>query len=88
LGIYLDETDPDDPAKPPPYNAQRSRLPIDPLVLDLNGDGSSFGSVIGNVCVWGYRQESTDSQYIGRVPGLTGSIFKLLMPASLPLPMC
>ena len=55
-----------------------------PLLL-LALVGSSFGSVMGNVCVLGYRQESTDSQYIGRVSGLTGSIFKLLMPATLVL---
>ena len=47
--------------------------------------GSSFGSVIGNVCIWGYRQESTDSRFIGRISGLTGSIFKLLMPVTLVL---
>ncbi|MDN3576212.1 MFS transporter [Chitinimonas viridis] len=44
---------------------------------------NSLVGVIGNVCVWGYRQESTDSQYIGRISGLTGSLFKLLMPATL-----
>jgi MFS family permease len=55
-----------------------------PLLL-LALVGSSFGSVIGNVCIWGYRQESTDSQYIGRISGLTGSIFKLLMPVTLVL---
>lgn len=54
-------------------------------VLWLALAGSSFGSVIGNVCVWGFRQESTDSQYIGRISGLTGSLFKLLMPATLVL---
>lgn len=53
-----------------------------PLLL-LALVGSSFGSVIGSVCVWGYRQESTDGQYIGRISGLTGSIFKLLMPFTL-----
>jgi hypothetical protein len=47
--------------------------------------GSSFGSVIGNVCIWGFRQESTDGRYIGRISGLTGSLFKLLMPATLVL---
>ncbi len=61
--------------------AWSSTLPL--LLLALVG--SSFGSVIGNVCIWGYRQESTDSQYIGRISGLTGSIFKLLMPATLVL---
>jgi DHA3 family macrolide efflux protein-like MFS transporter len=54
-------------------------------VLLLALVGSSFGSVIGNVCIWGYRQESTDSRYIGRISGLTGSIFKLLMPVTLVL---
>lgn len=43
----------------------------------------NFGTVLGNVCVWGLRQESTDAAVIGRVSGLTGSIFKLLMPLSL-----
>lgn len=43
----------------------------------------SGATVIGNVCVWGYRQESTDSAFIGRVSGLTGSLFKLGMPMTL-----
>ena len=30
--------------------------------------------------IWSYRQETTDAQYIGRIAGLTGSIFKLGMP--------
>ncbi|MFZ6642326.1 MFS transporter [Undibacterium sp. TC4M20W] len=51
------------------------------LALAIN----SFCTVIGNVCIWGYRQESTDSRYIGRISGLTGSLFKLLMPVSLVL---
>lgn len=54
-------------------------------VLLLALVGSSFGSVVGSVCIWGYRQESTDSRYIGRISGLTGSIFKLLMPVTLVL---
>ncbi|QDQ27840.1 MFS transporter [Chitinimonas arctica] len=56
-------------------------LPLLLLALAAN----SFGGVIGNVCIWGYRQESTDSRYIGRISGLTGSMFKLLMPATLVL---
>ncbi|MBB4844691.1 MFS family permease [Paucibacter oligotrophus] len=44
---------------------------------------NSFAMVLGNVCVWGYRQESTASAHIGRVSGLTGSLFKLLMPLAL-----
>ncbi len=54
-------------------------------VLLLALVGSSFGSVVGSVCIWGYRQESTDSRFIGRISGLTGSIFKLLMPVTLVL---
>lgn len=56
-------------------------IPLLLLALGIN----SFCTVIGNVCVWGYRQESTDSRYIGRISGLTGSLFKLLMPVSLVL---
>lgn len=44
---------------------------------------SAFVVVCGNVCVWSYRQESTPGELIGRVSGLTGSLFKLLMPLSL-----
>jgi MFS family permease len=47
--------------------------------LSLN----SFAQVAGNVCVWGYRQESTASEHIGRVSGMTGSLFKLGMPLAL-----
>jgi len=46
---------------------------------------NSFGTVVGNVCVWGYRQESTESRHIGRVSGATGSLFKLAMPLALVL---
>ena len=44
---------------------------------------NSLAAVIGNICVWGYRQESTASSHIGRVSGLTGSLFKLGMPLAL-----
>jgi MFS family permease len=44
---------------------------------------NSFAQVAGNVCVWGYRQESTASEHIGRVSGVTGSLFKLGMPLAL-----
>lgn len=43
----------------------------------------NFGTLLGNVCTWGLRQETTDATVIGRVSGLTGSIFKLAMPLSL-----
>jgi predicted MFS family arabinose efflux permease len=44
---------------------------------------NSFAQVAGNVCVWGYRQESTAREHIGRVSGVTGSLFKLGMPLAL-----
>ncbi|MDA0130058.1 MFS transporter [Vibrio sp. MarTm2] len=36
-----------------------------------------------SICIWSYRQEAFDEQYLGRVTGLTGSLFKLLMPIGL-----
>lgn len=39
--------------------------------------------VIFIIYIWTYRQESTDSAHIGRVAGLTGSVFKLLLPVVL-----
>ena len=56
-------------------------VPVLLLALCVN----SFAAVVGNVCIWGYRQESTESHHIGRISGLTGSLFKLLMPISLVL---
>ena len=43
----------------------------------------SLASVMQNVCVWSFRQESTATAYIGRVSGITGSLFKLGMPIAL-----
>ena len=40
-------------------------------------------SCVKNLCVWSYRQESTDIKYIGRISGLTGSIFKIGLPFAL-----
>ena len=34
-------------------------------------------STIENVCIWTFRQETTPSHMIGRISGITGSIFKL-----------
>ena len=45
----------------------------------------SFAVVCGNAGVWSYRQEATPTALIGRVSGLTGSLFKLLMPLALVL---
>lgn len=33
-----------------------------------------------DIGIWSYRQETTDSAHMGRVAGITGAIFKLLMP--------
>lgn len=44
--------------------------------LCLNG----ILSTISSVCIWTYRQESTPHHLIGRISGITGSVFKLSMP--------
>ncbi|USD67568.1 MFS transporter [Vibrio sp. SCSIO 43136] len=36
-----------------------------------------------NICIWSYRQEAFDEGVLGRVTGITGSLFKLLMPIGL-----
>ncbi|UTV29563.1 MFS transporter [Photobacterium atrarenae] len=36
-----------------------------------------------SICIWSYRQEAFDAQHLGRVTGITGSLFKLLMPVGL-----
>ena len=33
-----------------------------------------------DIGIWSYRQESTEAAHMGRVAGITGAIFKLLMP--------
>ncbi len=45
------------------------------LALFLEG---LFGT-IQSVCIWTFRQETTPSELIGRISGITGSIFKLGM---------
>lgn len=37
-------------------------------------------TTIESVCIWTFRQESTPTHLIGRISGLTGSLFKLGMP--------
>ncbi|SCK05863.1 MFS transporter [Vogesella sp. LIG4] len=54
-----------------------------PWLLALSQLGYGFVAVCGNVAIWSYRQESSSAQTIGRVAGLTGSLFKLAMPVSL-----
>lgn len=36
-----------------------------------------------SICIWSYRQEAFSEQYLGRVAGITGSLFKMLMPFGL-----
>ncbi|MGF1761771.1 MFS transporter [Aliivibrio kagoshimensis] len=36
-----------------------------------------------SICIWSYRQEVFDVSVLGRVNGITGSLFKLLMPFGL-----
>lgn len=36
-----------------------------------------------SICIWTYRQEAFEAQFLGRVAGITGSLFKLLMPIGL-----
>ncbi len=36
-----------------------------------------------NICIWSYRQEAFTHAHIGKIAGVTGSLFKLLMPFGL-----
>ncbi|KOO10182.1 MFS transporter, partial [Vibrio xuii] len=36
-----------------------------------------------SICIWSYRQEAFSEAHLGRVAGITGSLFKLLMPFGL-----
>lgn len=50
------------------------------------GSGFMWVSAVGlysSICIWSFRQESFDEQWLGRVAGITGSLFKLLMPIGL-----
>ncbi|SIQ76412.1 Na+/melibiose symporter [Paenibacillus sp. RU4T] len=42
-----------------------------------------LAGAVGTICIWTYRQESTPAHLIGRINGLTGSIFKLGMPLAI-----
>ena len=39
--------------------------------------------IYSSICIWSYRQEAFEEQHLGRVAGITGSLFKLLMPFGL-----
>lgn len=43
---------------------------------------SSIG-LFSNICIWSYRQEAFSKEHLGRISGITGSLFKLLMPFGL-----
>lgn len=39
--------------------------------------------LFSNICIWSYRQEAFSADHLGRIAGITGSLFKLLMPFGL-----
>ncbi|PTY38453.1 MFS transporter [Saccharospirillum sp. MSK14-1] len=43
----------------------------------------SLVGLFSNICIWSYRQEAFSQQHLGRIAGITGSLFKLLMPIGL-----
>lgn len=43
----------------------------------------SMIGVMSNICIWSYRQEAFNENIMGRVAGITGALFKLLMPIGL-----
>lgn len=53
-----------------------SFIPLIYVLSFLEGALSLFFAI----GVWSYRQETTAAQHMGRVAGLTGAIFKILMP--------
>lgn len=55
------------------------------LTLSIAFFWVSFIGVMSNICIWSYRQEAFDEHVMGRVAGITGSLFKLLMPIGLAL---
>ncbi len=60
------------------YLAIILQMPVWALcILSFLEGGLSIFFAIG---IWSYRQESTEAEHMGRIAGLTGSIFKLGMP--------
>jgi MFS family permease len=50
------------------------------------GLGFLWVSAVGlysTICIWSFRQEAFDEKWLGRIAGITGSLFKLLMPLGL-----
>ncbi|HEV2557442.1 MAG TPA: MFS transporter [Microvirga sp.] len=54
-----------------------------PLWLTAILATEAFFTMIYNVMIWTLRQETTPAAVIGRVTGLTGSLFKLAMPLAI-----
>ncbi|PWW43314.1 MULTISPECIES: MFS transporter [Paenibacillus] len=44
---------------------------------------SGIFQTISTICIWTFRQESTPHHMIGRISGITGSLFKLGMPLAI-----
>ncbi len=42
-----------------------------------------FMTTLQNICIWAYRHETTAAPLMGRVSGMTGSIFKIGVPLAL-----
>jgi len=42
-----------------------------------------FMTTLQNICIWAYRHEMTSAPLMGRVSGMTGSIFKIGVPFTL-----
>lgn len=44
---------------------------------------STMMGMITSICIWSYRSEIVDVKYLGRIAGITGSIFKIGLPLGL-----
>jgi len=42
-----------------------------------------FATTMQNICIWAFRHETTSAELMGRVGGMTGSIFKIGVPFAL-----
>jgi predicted MFS family arabinose efflux permease len=51
-----------------------------PWAVGLALFGFGFITTVESILIWSFRHESTPAPLIGRVSGITGSIFKLGMP--------
>lgn len=54
-----------------------------PWTLTLAFTWVSAIGLLSSICIWSYRQEAFDAQHLGRIAGITGSLFKLMMPFGL-----